>query len=266
MAVHRDVDEARKAYDKKDVKAMIAAHSKSVYEKHQTEGKYLKSIIYGGIDGIITMFSVIAGVTGANLAIGIVLILGFANLIGDGLSMGIGDYLSSKSEIEYQRRERARETWEVEHYPAGERQELIDIYIHKGLDKVESETLVDCLGKNRKIFLDTMMVEELGILESLGSPRAKALTTFGAFNLFGFLPVISYILDHVITPLAHDPFLNFVVACVVTGCTLFILGTAKAKFTGKSWVRSGAELLGMGGIAAAAAYLLGFLLTNIILG
>ena len=59
----------------------------------------LRSIIYGGIDGIITMFNIISGITGANLNSKYIFILGFAVLVSDGISMGISDYLSLKADI-----------------------------------------------------------------------------------------------------------------------------------------------------------------------
>src|SRR3989344_9618638 len=84
--------------------------SKAVDKKrghdHSATGRSLKSVVYGGLDGIITTFAVVAGVAGASLSANIVLILGFANLIGDGISMAVGDYLSSKSENEYYHKEK----------------------------------------------------------------------------------------------------------------------------------------------------------------
>lgn len=61
---------------------------------------YLSEFVYGGIDGAVTTFAVVAGATGARFDIKIVLVLGFANLIADGFSMGVGSYLSTKSEQE----------------------------------------------------------------------------------------------------------------------------------------------------------------------
>lgn len=68
-------------------------------EAHNAEiGDYLKSAVFGGLDGIITTYSVVIGVFGAKLQVGVVLALGIANLIADGLSMSLGDFISTKSE------------------------------------------------------------------------------------------------------------------------------------------------------------------------
>ena len=117
----RSLKEARAAYKKKDVKAMIKAHSyknvRKADEHHHSSGKYLKSLVYGGLDGIITTFAVVAGVAGAALSSGVLLILGLANLIADGISMAIGDYLSSKAEKDFYSTEKERESWEAKNYP-----------------------------------------------------------------------------------------------------------------------------------------------------
>lgn len=65
---------------------------------------YLSEFVYGGIDGTVTTFAVVAGATGANLGSSVVIILGFANLLADGLAMGVGSYLSSKSRIQMARK------------------------------------------------------------------------------------------------------------------------------------------------------------------
>lgn len=249
----RSLEKAKEAYKKKDVKAAIAAHSQAA-EEHKTEGQYLKSAVYGGLDGTITTFAVVAGVAGASLSAGVVLILGFANLIADGLSMAIGDYLSTKSEREYQKAEREREAWEVDNYPDGEKKEMTEIYTDKGLSKKDASTITSIISKNKKAWVDIMMVEELGIVESRESPLKNSIVTFISFAFFGFIPLITYILAKFIPFLARN---EFVAASILTGFTLFLLGAAKVKVTGKNWLKSGLEMLIVGGIAAAAAYGIG---------
>jgi len=187
------------------------------------------------------------------------LILGFANLIADGLSMAIGDFLSSKAEIEYEQAERKREMWEVEHYPEGEKQELIELYMDKGLLKDDAKLITDTLSKNKKAWVDVMMVEELGIINESESPLKNALVTFFSFVVFGIIPILIYVLAIYIPGLDENTFL---IACVLTGLTLFSLGALKVKITTKNWIISGLEMLLVGGVAAIAAYLIGDLLSG----
>ena len=128
-SLSKRIFEAIEAYKTRDVEASKKAHTsdriKAAAEEHKTEsGAYIGEAVYGALDGIVTTFAIVAGVEGAGLSSGIVLILGFANLIGDGLSMGVGSYLSTKSRREYEKSERKRELWEIENYPQGEREEI----------------------------------------------------------------------------------------------------------------------------------------------
>lgn len=257
----RNLDKAREAFKNKDTKAAINAHqAKYAAEYHNREqGKYIKSLIYGGLDGIITTFAVVAGVAGASLSAGVVLILGFANLIADGLSMAIGDYLSTKAEIEYEQAEREREIWEVEHYPEGEKQELIELYLEKGLTREDAVLITETISKNKDAWVDIMMVEELGILSGSESPLKNALVTFFSFAVFGIIPVIIYVLAIYIPVFAENTFL---IACIFTGITLFALGALKVRITTKNWIISGFEMLIVGGVAAIAAYFIGKLLSG----
>ena len=91
-----------------------------------------------------------ASVAGAQLSAGIVLILGFANLIADGLSMAVGDYLSTKSELEFEKTERERERWEIENYPEGEKQEMVKLYVEKGVSQEDAQTVVEIFAKNKE--------------------------------------------------------------------------------------------------------------------
>jgi VIT1/CCC1 family predicted Fe2+/Mn2+ transporter len=258
--ITRSLDKAREAWLRRDPAASRAAHGASATmppERHASAGKYIKSLIYGGLDGIITTFAVVAGVEGAALSAGVVLILGFANLVADGLSMAIGDYLSTKSEREYQKAERAREEWEVENYPEGEKQELRELYEGKGIPETDARQLVDTLARHPRAWVDIMMVEELGILPGEESPLKNALTTFVSFAVFGFIPLIATILARFVPFLAASA---FPVSIGLVGLTLFVLGAVKTKVTGRPWLASGLETLLVGGITAAAAWVVGKLL------
>lgn len=262
MSLTRSLDKARDAFSKRDSSASINAHkNKNPYEKHSATGQYLKSAVYGGLDGTITTFAIVAGVAGASLSASVVLIMGFANLIGDGISMAIGDYLSTKSEKEYHAAERKREEWEVDNYPEGEKKEMLEIYRSKGMNDKDSEKIVSVLSKNKKAWVDVMMVEELGMIEDTSNPLKNAVVTFFSFALFGLIPLLAYLVAHIF----KFPTSNlFVVAIILTGVTLFVLGALRSRVTNKNWLTSGLEMLVVGGIAAGAAYLVGYLLHGVL--
>ncbi|NHJ01741.1 MAG: hypothetical protein EAX86_06330 [Candidatus Heimdallarchaeota archaeon] len=262
MCPQRDLHKAKTAYKLGDVQKSIAAHDmKCPAEEHKTEqGKYIKSIIYGGLDGIITTFAVVCGVTGAALNIFIVIILGFANLLADGLSMGIGDYLSTRSELEYQEEERNREEWEVENFLEGEKKEMIEIYTEKGISYEDAVIVVEILSSNKQAFIDIMMVEELGIVKTDESPMKNGLITFISFAIFGFIPLAAYISTLFLPGMSS---FSFGIASFLTGITLFILGALKVRVTGKIWYKSGLEMLIVGGSAAIIAFLVGFFLSGL---
>jgi vacuolar iron transporter family protein len=261
MMFTRSLEKAKTAYLNRDVEATKVAHSPGQGpELHKDGGVSIKSLVYGGLDGIITTFAVVAGVAGADLSAGIVLILGFANLFADGISMAIGDFLSTRAETEYNEAERARELWEVENYPEGEKLELAELYEAKGIPKEDAEKLVSILAEHKDAWVDVMMAEELGIIEERESPLKNALVTFFSFAIFGFVPLVAYVLARAVPFLAEN---TFIVACLLTAITLFGLGAQKVRITNKNWFVSGAEMLILGGIAAAAAYGIGALLQGL---
>ncbi|MBN1834929.1 MAG: VIT1/CCC1 transporter family protein [Spirochaetales bacterium] len=254
----RSLDKAREAYKNRSVEHSRRAHDQSraeaTEEHRQEQGRYVKSLIYGGLDGIITTFAVVAGVAGASLSVAVVLILGLANLIADGLSMAIGDYLSTKAENEYARAERERERWEVEHYPEGERREMVELYMDKGIERQDAETVTGILSKHPEAWVSIMMVEELGIVESEESPLHNALVTFVSFGVLGFVPLLAYVFLRFAPALQGQ---TFWMSAVLTGLTLFSLGALKVRITARNWFTSGLEMLLVGGLAAAAAYGIG---------
>lgn len=251
--ITRSLDKARSAYKNADIEASQSAHKTASESHHSDQGQYLKSLIYGGLDGVITTFAVVAGVAGASLEAKIVLILGFANLFADGLSMAIGDYLSTKAENEYQRAEKTREKWEFQHYPEGEKKEMVELYMGKGVSKEDAHLVVDTLSKYENAFIDVMMAEELGMVENDESPMKNAIVTFLSFITFGFIPLSIYVL----TQFVAFKIDLFVLAIVLTALTLFVLGALKTRFSSVHWLRGGTEMLLVGGVAAIAAYFVG---------
>ena len=161
--VSRDLNAAKDAFSNADVAASRAAHDAHGEAGHAGEaGKYVKSLVFGGLDGTITTFAVVAASKGGSLSANVVLLMGFANLVADGLSMGFGDYLSSKAELSTAKTEKKREKWELENYPEGEKKEMIELYMARGVSEDDATLVIETLAKYKNFFLDLMMVEEPG--------------------------------------------------------------------------------------------------------
>jgi len=172
--------------------------------------------------------------------------------------MAVGDYLSEKSERDYIKSERKRETWEVEHFPEYEKKEIEEIYKRKGLKGEILKKVVDVITSDKKLWIDTMMTEELGLIEDEdSSPLKSALVTFFSFVIAGFMPLVAYVFSSFVQFFSQHSFLS---ACILTAITLFIVGGLRQIVTSVKWYVGGIEMLLIGGTSAAVAYIVGFLL------
>jgi VIT1/CCC1 family predicted Fe2+/Mn2+ transporter len=218
---------------------------------------YLKEWVYGGIDGVVTTFAIIAGVVGANLSPLIVLILGLANLIGDGFSMAAGAYSSTKAEEDNYIRLRKIEENHIEKYPEGEREETRQIFAAKGFKGEELEQLVATISKDKDYWIEVMMTEEYGVSKPTQSPIGAAFHTFMAFVICGAMPLWPYL--PVFGTFQSQPYISLALAAL----TFFCIGSFKSLWSVKSWWRQGFETTLIGLTAAGLAFAIGFLLRDL---
>lgn len=223
-------------------------------------GTLIGPIVYGGLDGIVTTFAVVSGVAGADLGSGVILILGLANLFADGVSMAVGSYLSSKSEHEYYLRERRTERWEIEQFPEAERAELIGLYRERGYPDADAHGLTEIQTRRPESWINAMMAEEHGLLDVEVNPLHRGLATFGAFVVAGSVPLLAFLFG-LLFPFVAD--IAFPLSAILSALALFGLGAAKVFVTERQLVRSGLEMLLVGGLAAGVAYLVGFFLQGL---
>ena len=239
---------------------MIEVHSEtSLHSGNRVWGfnkDYISEFVYGGIDGAITTFAVVAGATGAEAGIYWVLIFGFANLIADGFSMSVGNFFSVKAERDNFEKHKKIEYWEVEHLPDKEIEEIRDIYRNKGFKGELLERVVDVITRDRDVWVDTMMKEELEMTKDTKSPYKTALATFLSFNIIGIIPLLSYVTSALFEFRGH----LFLISCVATGIALMLVGYLKSKVTATSHWKGMLETFLLGGLAALLAYFAGDLL------
>jgi VIT1/CCC1 family predicted Fe2+/Mn2+ transporter len=215
---------------------------------------YVRDFIYGGIDGAVTTFAIVSGVSGAELSPSIVLILGFANLAADGFSMAASNYLGTRAEEDDYRRLEKIEYRHIELEPEGEREEVRQIYSEKGFAGEELEKAVELITADKDRWVKTMLTEEYGLPSEIRSPWKAAFATFGAFVACGFVPLLPYV-----SALRS----TFLVSCIMTGVTFFLIGSFKSRWSTSGWLRSGMETLLVGALAAGLAYGVGVFLKGL---
>ena len=202
------------------------------------QGKYLKSVVYGGLDGIITTFAIVSGVEGADLPFEVTLILGTANLFADALSMGFGDWISAQAELDHYKHIHNTKLLEIRHNKDDLKKSLVKKYTETGLSKEDAVTVVNILSKEEKTFASALLRGRLGERES---PIVQGLVTFVSFLVFGSVPIIAYanaekLQTFFFRRIEKSPNLlktfmglnkQFLGAVLITGVMLFILGVVK---------------------------------------
>ncbi len=222
---------------------------------------YLRDFVYGSIDGAVTTFAVVSGVVGAQLSPAVVIVLGLANLLADGFSMAVSNYLGTKADREQLQRAREIEEHHVEHIPEGEIEEIRQIFRQKGFEGELLDRVVEVIVSDRQLWIDTMLREEWGLALDGPVPIRAGLVTFFAFIAVGAVPLLPYVLSW-----QADISQSWVfgISGVLTGIAFAAVGAGKSLFTTERWYVAALETLLMGAGAAALAFLVGLGLRNIV--
>jgi VIT1/CCC1 family predicted Fe2+/Mn2+ transporter len=221
---------------------------------------YLKDAIYGGVDGAVTTFAVVSGVAGAGLSPSIVIILGVANLVGDGFSMAAGNYLGTRAENQQFERLREIERKHIKHCPDGEREEIRQIFRGQGFEGTMLEDAVHAITADESRWVDIMLHNEYGLSLHRNSPTLAATMTFVSFMFVGAVPLLPFLIQW----LRGGNVSQFWVSATLTGIAFFAIGAIKASFVAQRWWWSGGETLLVGSLAALLAYLCGYLLSGLV--
>lgn len=217
---------------------------------------YLRDWIYGGIDGAVTTFAIVSGVVGAGLSTKVIIILGFANLIADGFSMAAANYSGTIAERDEYEHIKEIEYRHIRTSPEGEKEEIRQIYAHKGFKGKELESIVEVISSDPERWVKTMLTEEYGMAIALRSPWYSALTTFLSFGACGLVALLPFLFD-----IPHP----FLISTILTFIVFFLIGSIKSRWSVHSWLRSGLETLLIGAIAAGIAYMIGFILGGVMM-
>jgi vacuolar iron transporter family protein len=219
-------------------------------EKHFTASNFVRDVVIGMSDGLTVPFALAAGLSGAVQQTRLIVIGGLAEIAAGSIAMGLGGYLAGRSDAEHYEQERLREQREVQEIPEEEMAEVSRVFQSYGLTEQESTPVVQALSRRSEAWVDFMMRFELG-LEEPDPKRAvtSALTIAGAYVAGGFIPLSPYTVLSTVSR-------GLLVSAVVTLAALGIFGYIKGRYTGAKPFRSASQTMVIGGLAAAAAFML----------
>jgi VIT1/CCC1 family predicted Fe2+/Mn2+ transporter len=242
---------------KASLEALHREHQPDAIKKRldrKNKPQTISDAILGGIDGCVTTFAIVAGAVGAGFSASVALIMGFANLIADGFSMAVSNYEAIKVQREHREELRRMEEEHIDRVPAGEREEIRQVYRRKGFSGDILETIVSTISQDRQLWIETMLTEEHGLQKIDLNPTRSAAVTFSAFLLAGSIPLLPLLF----AGLGIQR--QFLLSALLAGAVFFSIGMLKSLAFAKPLLRAGLATLLTGGAAASLAYLTGYFL------
>ncbi|MEJ2770419.1 MULTISPECIES: VIT1/CCC1 transporter family protein [unclassified Stygiolobus] len=229
---------------------------------YTNEADTFRTRVFGIQDGLIGVGSIAIGAAGYSQDPLLVLVTGLIASIGQAFSMGIGEYISTRVRMQIIENEIKKESFEIEHYPEKEKEELKQFYIQKGLPEEEAEEISNRLMKNKNIVLNEMLIHELRLFpEGYESPVKLGLLMSLYLVIGSIIPLFPFILSLFF----KIPFIYDVVSSVVLiAITLGIFGSMSSKYTGLSKYRGAFEQIATGMLAMAGSYVGGLILAHIL--
>jgi VIT1/CCC1 family predicted Fe2+/Mn2+ transporter len=219
-------------------------------ERHFTATNLVRDVVIGMADGLTVPFALAAGLSGAVKNTRLIVVGGLAEIAAGSIAMGLGGYLAARGDAEHYQQERAREYREIKEIPEEEMAEVSRVFQAYGMTEQESTPVVDALSRRPDAWVDFMMRFELGLEEP--DPRravTSAATIAGSYIAGGLIPLSPYILQaNAVRGLAFS--------AAVTLAALGLFGYLKGRYTGTGPLRSATQTMVIGGLAAAAAFLL----------
>ncbi|HEX5364380.1 MAG TPA: VIT1/CCC1 transporter family protein [Gallionella sp.] len=219
-------------------------------ERHFRASQTVRDIVIGMADGLTVPFALAAGLSGAVASSHIITTAGIAEIAAGSVAMGLGGYLAARGDAEHYATELHRERREVQNVPEEEAAEIVAVFKAYGVTAEQCAPVVEALRANRSAWVRFMMRFELG-LERPEPGRAiqSAATIAAAYIVGGLIPIAPYFI-------ATDIGQALPYSVAVTLIALAAFGYAKGRYTGTAALRSALQTLLIGGMAAAAAFLL----------
>jgi len=217
---------------------------------HRGGAGTLRAVVFGASDGLVSNLSLIMGIAGATPDPKFILLSGIAGLLAGAFSMAAGEYISVQSQREVLHRQIALERAELAAIPEEEKEDLVGIYVSKGIPEPDALRIADKIFEDPETALETLVREKLGLdATQISSPWSAAGGSFAAFCLGAIVPIIPYLFG--------GGTLILVTTFVVSLAALFVVGALVSLLTGRSLLFSGFRQVGLGAAAAILTYFVG---------
>mgnify|MGYP001823912692 FL=1 len=229
------------------------------YEPHVGDSRpYMRDIILGVNDGLVSIFLLVAGVVGGGLDRDQILLAIIAGAIAGAISMGAGEYLATRSQEEVFDREIALEKTHIAHHRNAEVDQLYAMFSDMGVAKEDLEMAVQAFSRDDEVLLNSMKALEFGIIDTERRSPYTAMILSGVLFLGGALPSVLPFL------FVDSTNLGLTIAAILTAAGLFAVGAVKTVVTKTNPVKSGLENLVIAGIGGILAYYIGALVDGAI--
>jgi vacuolar iron transporter family protein len=226
-------------------------------EKARIEARgRVRQFVFGSLDGLLVPLGVVSGVAGGTGNLRAVIVAGFAEAFAGALSMGAGEYLSGRAEVQVQQHEIDREREEMNRIPDVERAEIAALFQHEGISATGAKTIADIITTSKESWLKTMVEKELGL--SVDAPKNQWLDSLYmgvSYLVASAVPLFPYF----IFPLKTA----FVVSLIATFVALIVIGYVKGTLAHLNILRSAAEVVVVGAISGLGGYVLGNVLPGL---
>jgi vacuolar iron transporter family protein len=218
---------------------------------HETSlNAVLRPVVFGANDGLVSNLALVMGVAGADPDPSVIVLAGVAGLIAGAFSMGVGEYISVRSQRELLDYQIAFQRKQLREVPDQERRILERVYLDRGFTRDQAASFVEAVFADPEHASRQLIFEEVGLDErSIGSPLAAALGSFAAFTAGAFIPLLPYLLTS--GPVA------FTASLVMSLVALALLGVGISRLTRRSPLFSAARQVALGGVAAAVTFAVG---------
>jgi len=234
-------------------------NSHPIYKDHHKVSEFalqLREIVFGSEDGMVSTLGAITGIAAGSGDQFVVLLSGSVIIAVESISMGIGSYISNKTEKDTLSRKIVEEKHELSKFPEEEKEELKNIYMKDGWPENIAKIMSDTASNDKHLMLKEMACHELNIPANSSDrePIKNGIFMFFSYVVGGFIPLFPYFLFS----------LNYaiIISIAITTLGLFLLGVATTMYSKRKWWKAGLELLTLAGIASVTGFIVGQLVNK----